>query len=321
MGLSCTMKKYIQLVFLGLLLSFSTVSGQSEPQISQYMFCMETYNPAIIGSYSEINLFGLFRQQWVGIPNAPQTLYFSANSPVSLSGDKYGVGLQFLKDDAGIFSNQSVNLQLSRKLRLYDGDFYLGSNLGFVSQTIHGDSVRQITSDYHDISGDVSIPSQSVSDMALDLSVGVYYSYKKLNLGVSFLHLSAPELQMDDYVKSYISRMVYLTGSYQLPLPNSRYVFKPTVLFKSDFVSFQTDISGFVEKDERYWAGLSWRYQDAIVFFIGMNFLQGVRAGYSFDLSTNKIISNSKGSHELFLRYSFGLGRKKSNNYKSVRIL
>lgn len=315
------MKKLIQIFFLGFLLSTSAVRGQSEAQISQYMFSLETYNPAVIASYSEINVFGLFREQWMGIPNAPRTLYFSANTPLVLSDKKFALGIQFYSDDAGIFSSRNVNLQLAYKLSLYDGDLFLGSNLGFVNQTIHGDSVRQITSDYHDISGDLAIPKQSVSDYASDLSLSAYYKYKRLSLGFSFLHLFSPELQLDDYVKSYLGRMVYLNGSYDLTLSNSRYVLKPSFLFKSDFVSFQTDLSACIERDERYWAGLSWRYQDAVVFLVGMNFLQGVKAGFSYDLSTSKMISNSAGSVEVFMRYSFGLGKRKSNSYKSVRIL
>lgn len=285
------------------------------------MFSLETYNPAILASYSEINLSGLHREQWIGMPNAPQTTYFSANTPFVFDGKKYAAGIQFFNDNAGIFSTQNVNLQLAYKLSVYDADLFLGSNLGFVNQTIHGDSVRQITSEYHDINGDLAIPKQSVSDLAPDVSIGGYYKYKKISLGLSISHLFSPELQLDDYVKSYIGRVLYFNGGYEMILPNTRYILKPSFLFKSDFVSMQTDISAILERDEKYWGGLSWRYQDAVVVFLGMNFLQGVTAGLSYDISTTKIISNSAGSFEFFMRYSFGFGKRKSNNYKSVRIL
>lgn len=285
------------------------------------MFSQETYNPAVLGTYSEINLFGLYRLQWYGIPNAPKTFYFTLGSPLKISGDTYYLGLNFMKDDAGIFSNQNVYLQGAYKFKLYDGDLFVGANLGFVNQTVHGDSVRKIESDYHDIAGDNAIPKQSVNDMAFDLGLGALYRYKKFNANLSFLHLLEPSLQLDDYAQSYIPRMMYLSSGYQMSLPNSRYQFKPSFLFKSDFVSYQIDLSAFLERDEKYWGGLSWRYQDAVVFFVGINLSQGFNLGFSYDLSTNKIIANSAGSFELFMRYRFGIGKKKNNRYKSVRIL
>jgi type IX secretion system PorP/SprF family membrane protein len=316
------MRKFIFLINFVLLLQCFSVRGQSEAQVSQYMFSEEGYNPASIANNTDqISAFLLQRLQWFGFTNAPQTTYLTVNAPVVISGRKHDVGIVFYNDKAGIYENKSVNLQYAYRYKLSTGNLNFGGNLGFISQTIHGDSVHQITSDYHDISGDAVIPTTSVNAMSFDMSLGAYYSTKVWYAGLSVLHLFEPKFDMTDYLKSYMSRAMYLSGGYTFPLQNDRYKVKPTMLFKTDFISYQVDLDARLEKDNKYWGGLGWRLQDAIIFFIGMNFSNGLSWGYSFDLPTSKFISNSFGSHELFLRYSFSLGKKKSNKYKSVRIL
>ncbi len=316
------MRRYLFLTAVVLLVSNFAVRGQSEAQISQYMFSQESYNPAAIALENSISLFGLHRQQWVGVPNAPATTYFAANMPVNLWGQKHGIGLIFYNDNAGIFSNQSVNFQYAFKKKLTEGNLSLGADLGFISQTIHGDSIniKDIESEYL-VASDPNLPTTSINAVGFDCSLGAYYSAKQYYIGLSMLHLFSPELNMDDYVTSYVGRVLYLTGGYTFNLSNPRYKIKPTGLFKTNFNSFQTDLNIRVERDEKYWGGIGWRLQDAVVFFIGLNLPSGISAGYSFDLATTKFISNSAGSHELFLRYNFSLGAKKTNKYKSIRIL
>ncbi len=304
-------------------MSSLAVRGQSEAQISQYMFSLESYNSAYVGVIKEINLFGLHRQQWMGMPNAPQTTYFSGSAPLRVLNKTYGVGLIFYNDNAGIFSTQSVNAQLAYDFPLYDGKLSVGGDLGFINQTINGDSVRQITSEseYHDIEGDVFIPKQMVNGVAFDMSLGALYRYRTFDLGLSVKHLFQPTIVLDDYAETFVGRVAYLYSAYEMTMTNSRYKLTPSVLAKTDFIVWQTDVSLKLERDERYWGGLSWRYQEAVVFFFGVNMLQGLNLGCSYDLQTTQMFSNTAGSYDVFLRYKFSVGKKKNNKYKSVRIL
>jgi len=319
------MKKVTFLFIFTLLLFQASVRGQSDAQISQYMFFMETYNPSVLTNSNDntVNLVGLNRWQWVGIPNAPQTTFFAINAPISsFLNQKQGLGIAFVIDKLGIFSSKSVNFQYALRFKINDDFLSCGLNAGFVSQVIYGDSVHQVVSDYHvPVGSDLAIPSQTVTSDVVDFGVGATYLSKYYYIGLSVLHLFEPILSFDDYVKSYIGRTAYFTCGYTIPLDNSRYIFKPSMLIKSDFISFQTDLSFRVEKDSKYWAGLSWRLQDAIVFFAGVNFMNGLFVGYSYDLSTTRIIAYSFGSHEILLRYNINIGKNKLNKYKSVRIL
>jgi len=319
------MRKVFFLVFSTLLLYQISVRGQSEAQVSQHMFCVESYNPSIIANTNNaINLIGLYRQQWIGIPNAPQTAFFAANGSLgSFFNKKQGIGIAFVNDKLGVFSNQSVNLQYALRFKLNDNYLSVGTNVGFVSQTIAGDSIQKhlVQSDYHDMAGDLVIPTQSVNAVALDFGLGLMYTSKDYYAGLSVLHLFQPVLNLDDYLKTFIGRTAFITGGYDFPLNNIRYIFKPSLLVKTDFISLQTDLSARIEKDQKYWVGLSWRYQDAVVFFAGINLMNGLSVSCSYDLPTSKIIAYSIGSPEIVLRYSINLGKNKLNKYKSVRVL
>jgi len=81
-------------------------------------------------------------------------------------------------------------------------------------------------------------------------------------------------------------------------------------------------VSSRMEYDNKYWGGLSYRIQDAVVFMAGINIAGGLSIGYSYDLPTSKIITVSSGSHEIMLVYSFEyVFEKRTSKYKSIRLL
>jgi hypothetical protein len=54
----------------------------------------------------------------------------------------------------------------------------------------------------------------------------------------------------------------------------------------------------------------------------GLEILNGVKIGYSYDFETTDLIGFQKGSHEIMVSYSFKVGvEKASQKYKSIRFL
>ena len=54
---------------------------------------------------------------------------------------------------------------------------------------------------------------------------------------------------------------------------------------------------------------------------MGIELMNGLKIGYSFDLVTSAIGRYGYGSHEIFLGYSLDLDRNRNKKYKSVRFL
>lgn len=323
-------KKHIKtgyILFFLLTIHILPTFAQFEAQISQYMFHTPTYNPASIGETNLIQVGGLHRIQWVGMPGAPQTTYFTINTPLSNSKSKFshGVGIKFLNDKIGAFTNQSAHLQYALKRKIGKNKLSLGADLGFVGVGFIHDSISNanVNSEFHNFLGDTAIPTTDETGISFDLSLGAFYSAPKYYLGISYVHLNTPVIKMnDERTKFSVKGVLYFTGGYDLHFKNPKMMLRTSALGKSDFITWQTEISSRLEYDKRFWGGISYRYQDAVVFFGGLNIVSGLTLGYAYDLPTGKMLNVSSGSHEINLTYSFQLDLEKGDNkYKSIRFL
>ena len=321
------MKRLIFCIMLSVVCIGSAFS-QFDAQLSQYMFHNSAFNPAAVGENNMIQITGQHRIQWVGFPNAGQTTVFSVSSPLKFGNSENGIGFRFLNDRVGLFTNRSAQLQYAYKKRISGGLLSVGADLGFVSVGFHGDSVNVANhviniGSYHDnLASDPAIPHTSVAGMGLDMSVGFFYSTPKYYGGLSFTHLNNPTINLDDKSNIDLLRTMYLTGGGLYTLTNPLYVLKPSALLKTDFRSLQLDVSARMEYDNKYWGGLSYRLQDAVVVLVGINLIGGLSIGYSYDLPTSKVITGSSGSHEIVLIYNFAyVWGKRTSKFKSIRIL
>ena len=71
-----------------------------------------------------------------------------------------------------------------------------------------------------------------------------------------------------------------------------------------------------------YWGGVSYRYQEALIFMGGMELKNGIMVGYSYDWNVSDVGKYTGGSHEVTVANHFGLQwGKRQKIYKSVRFL
>jgi len=56
--------------------------GQQDPQYTQYMYNMTVVNPAYAGSKENLSLGLLYKNQWTGINDSPETSTFFSHLPV-----------------------------------------------------------------------------------------------------------------------------------------------------------------------------------------------------------------------------------------------
>ena len=89
--------KNLVIILLTILFS-AQVSGQQDPQYTQYMYNMNIINPAYTGSTEGLAVGALYRSQWVGLDGGPETFTFNIHSPV---GKQVGLGLSVISDQIG----------------------------------------------------------------------------------------------------------------------------------------------------------------------------------------------------------------------------
>ncbi|MFB9106682.1 type IX secretion system membrane protein PorP/SprF, partial [Algibacter miyuki] len=79
-------KIVVFILFTGVLVGFEPLEAQQDSQYTQYMYNTVTVNPAYAGTRGSLSMTGLYRNQWVGLEGAPETLNFSLNSPIGIQG-------------------------------------------------------------------------------------------------------------------------------------------------------------------------------------------------------------------------------------------
>ncbi len=264
---------------------------------------------------------GLNRQQWMGLENAPTTTVFNVSIPFQIGSAKSAAGILFYNDKWGLFANRSVYLQYAYRREFQKGLLSFGANLGFLSNTFDGSQLAglMLDNDYHK-KDDPYVPMQEEGGNAFDISIGAAYYDTQKYAGIALSHITAPAIGIGERATMSIRPMLNITGGYNFSFSDALYILKPSMFFKTDFASMQLDINTLIEYKQRFFGGLSYRIQDAIVVLIGAK-MSGVTACYSYDITTSKLARVSGGSHEITLSYSFTIERTNKNTYKSVRIL
>jgi type IX secretion system PorP/SprF family membrane protein len=302
---------------------YITALGQQDPQYTNNMFYKLGVNPGFAGSQDAIRGIILNRYQWSGFEDAPRTMVFSADAPVSFLGIPSGIGLNMINDKLGPEENVWVSLNYAYKRSLKTANLGVGINFGVFNKSIKGE--WEVPDDdmgiFVDPGSDPAIPQGEVSQVAFDTGIGIYLEGVKYFAGLSVTHLNQPSVKFTDLAATYLARHYYLTGGYNIKLPDPLIELRPSFLLKTDLAGWQIDVNANLVFNNRFWGGLSYRLQDAVSLLFGMELINGLSVGYSFDLVTSAIGRYGYGSHELFLSYSLTVEKNRSRKYKSVRFL
>lgn len=324
-------KRYIVLL-CGVLCCVAGLRAQFDPQVGQYMFMQSTYNPAAVGEGDLMRVYGSHRMQFTGIMDAPMTTYFSFSSPFVVGKTQHAAGVRFMNDRFGLFSNQSLHAGYAYRFKLGKGYMSVGADLGFINLSFAVDSVNlkdvaELVQEhaYHNAT-DNAIPESSgqngVSGMGFDMGVGVYYATSTWWAGVSYGHVTQPTLQWSDRAEVHVRGTFYAAGGYNWRLRDKKWVLMPSAMLQTDFVGWDVNLTMLAQVNNRYRFGLGYRIAGSVNILLGMDIIDGLQLGYTYELPANGLIRESYGSHELYLAYGFNILKpKRTNRYKSVRYL
>jgi type IX secretion system PorP/SprF family membrane protein len=317
------MKKNI--TFLFFFFASVVIFAQQEIQVSHNMFNNMGVNPGYAGMGDGICATGIVRQQWVGWEDAdgnkgaPQTYLLSIDGKVNpLRG---GLGLNIMQDQLGFEKNIDVKISYSYHLAAGPGTLGIGIQVGFLNKKMDFSKFTAIQAD-----DPLLASTGSEGNLATDFAVGLFYQIpSKLYFGISSSQLSQADIKYPS-ASPTLARHYYITAGYYYPLPsNPSLEIDPSILIKSDLASTQFDVNALLKYNNKFWGGVSWRAQDAIVAMLGyqQNFNIGtLRVGYAYDFTTSAINNYSSGSHEIMIGYCFKIVKSEFHeSYDNVRFL
>lgn len=309
----------------------TSASAQTDAQFTQYYEVPSYYNPAAIGLTDFIHIRGGARMQWVGIDGAPRDFIATANMPLRLFGKRFGLGVVFDTDKAGLYNSVNVGAQLGYKFKLLKGEFTAGLQLGFFDQGFKGSEVYiPDDNDYHD-PDDEGLPTTDIHGTAFDLGAGLWYTHRLFSVGLSATHLTAPTLRMtaeatsdqtERYYEFKARRTLYFMAQSNIQIKNTLFEIVPSLMVKSDFSFTGGELTVRGRYNKFLTFGLGYRWRDAIIATVAAEF-RNIFIGYSYDYATSAISKASSGSHEIMAGYRLKLDMSDKNRHKhkNIRIM
>ena len=295
------------------------LKAQQDPQFSLNMFNIYSVNPAFSGSYDQFNALAIHRSQWVGFGDgAPVTQHVSVEAPVYfLHG---GAGVSLLNDKIGNEYTRGVNLSYAYQTKLSKkSELGVGLSIGFMDVGFEGEWVTPSNNSGTD---DPSVPATGENDIVPDLGLGLYYRMKELYIGYSVTHLNqATAVYGNNNDTDFeFKRHHYFTMGWMHEV-SSELVMRPSMFVKTDQVSTQIDFNINLMYADHLWGGVTYRLDDAVVLIAGYNINENLKFGYAYDITTSDLKSESSGSHEILLRYSFKMRPpgKMPTHYRNIR--
>ena len=295
----------VMLLLLFFFLLWHEARGQQMYQVTQYMLNNYVVNPAVVGTFNYFQARTHHRFQWIGVNDAPITNVVTVYGP--LAKQSMGFGALFYNDltgptsRTGLSASYGYNLALSSEMRLS-----LGLSLGFMAFKVDG-SKFDLGDNTNSLEDPALLNSESRTSLIPDGALGAYIYASHLYLGVSSQQLFGNDLTL--YGKpvkpNILKRSYYLHAGYLIYL-SENFDLEPGVVAKFAPPSpFQFDIGVKASYLNRIWAGVSFRYGDAVSFLLGYKHDNRILFGYSFDYSYTRLRAYSIGSHELMIGYQF----------------
>ena len=285
---------------------FSAVGfAQQDAQYTQYMYNTININPAYAGSRGAMSIFGLYRTQWVGLDGAPETSSFSLNTP--LSNSNLGLGVSFVNDKIGPTTENALSADLSYTVPTSE-TFKLSFGIKATANLFSLD-VNKLNPEHQ---GDPQFQDLK-SKFSPNVGAGVYYHSDKAYIGLSVPNFIETNRYDDNDTAIFKDKInYYLIAGYVFDL--DPYIkFKPAVLTKMiEGSPLQVDLSANFMFNDKFVAGLAYRWSAALSAMAGFQVTDGLFIGYSYDRETTRLNNYNSGSHEIFLRFEF------FNNYSRI---
>ena len=290
------------LVFLAALPS--QLKAQQLPLYSQYMFNTLEINPAYAGFKQSIQFTSIYRKQFNGIKDSPQTALVSGDMPID--DTKLGVGLKIVDDRISITKTLGAQGSLSYRI---EGD---NSNLAFGLQV----GAMNYKADFSRLNvtnaGD-PVFAQNLNALTANFGTGIFYNTDKFYAGLSVpnlvrTHLRQVDVALSEYTVKQNAHM-YLNAGYLITL-NDNFILKPSFLLRGvKGIPLNYDINANLFFREIMSGGISYRSHSALVGLLDFRLIPTLRLGYAYDYNLGRLNNFAKATHEIILRYHIPFDR------------
>jgi type IX secretion system PorP/SprF family membrane protein len=292
---------------ISIILSVTAISAtaQQHSLYSQYIFNLYAVNPAYAGERNAAALGLSYRAQWVGFDGAPKTAYFSAHSPIRTKN--MALGVWFQNEQVGAREHSSIHGSFSYKVKLNErSKISFALSAGALNHVYHWNELE-----FPDGSDPVAFVNEANQWRPM-FDFGVMYISKQTYAGLSVLNLNGTELSELEFIDARLDPTFNFIAGHIVPVSKSIDI-KPSTLVRAQTDGTWTfDANVSARFRDAFWLTATYRYQFGMVFSGHVYLNDHFHFGYSYDLTTNSLLSQQSGTHELFIGYDVNLYRDRS---------
>ena len=310
------MRRIISLLLLCACLR--TASAQQAPAFAHYWDMLPQFNAGAVGRNDQLRITAAYQAHNMGFDDAGGTMYAGADMAFALGKTRHGVGLVFENDAIGLFSHQRFCAQYAYQQRLFGGRLGIGVEVDMLNEKVDGSKADLIDPN------DPAFPSSEMTGSKFDVSVGLFYQRKGLEVGLSAAHLTSPTILMGETNEIKVESLYNFYAAYNIKTKNPLFNIVPSTMLRYDGQEFRADITArllYAKDTQRLYGGVTYSPMHSVTGFVGGRF-HGIDLSYSYEANTEGI-GLLHGNHEVTLGYTLdlNLSKKGKNLHRSVRFL
>ncbi|MDX1652540.1 MAG: PorP/SprF family type IX secretion system membrane protein [Brumimicrobium sp.] len=324
------------IIFFTTLFSGLITYGQQGRNFSMWFQNHMQYNPAAVGTNdNDMQAFANFRYQYFTVTDKPyQTVSGSVEGKLFRSNTRngyLGLGGSFLNDMSGDgrYSVTQVSVPIAYHL-FFNADNFISVGLqpGLYQRSLSGGNLTW-DHQWNGYEFNNTVPGEGIGNASsanLDLSAGIFYTYKKdytrkIYGGVSMQHITQPELTFNIEDNLYRRYTAHAGANYKFEL--STFGISPQVMFMKqgpnqnlvfgsnfDFYLVEPSLRTDFYRPHIFSFGVYHRLGDAIIANFSYTF-SGWTIAASYDSNINRLMpaSSTIGGFEVAVKYDIILNR------------
>lgn len=298
------------------------LAAQQLPVFTQFPSDLLYFNPAIAGTKRQYDVRINYRNQWVGMPNAPITEGLSLN--YKLDHGAMGLGAIIYQDVTGPTTRNNYTLCYAYHIKFPDLVLSFGAAFSMIEYSVNGSKITTYQ------------PNDPAIDYALnttawtpDGSGGIYLYNDRYSLSLSVDNLAAADEKLyKKYIPDTTNRGIvqlephfygYLSYNFA---GNENYVWQSSIFAAETYgAPIYLAYSLRVHCFDKYYIGASFIMNDAVSLDLGITIRNSFEVCYSYDFITSPLNHYTSGTQEVTLIFSAEslLKKKKGDTFSEFQ--
>lgn len=302
------MKKRILVFLLSAFLAGYDLLAQDQKVYSQFFMNPYVINPAYAGATGYTTFFGVHRQQWVGLEDAPAFSHLSFSTPLE---NNISVGALAFSNNENAIKTSGAKVSAGYLLELDRKQFVrFGLSIGGGYTT-------------YDVDAGIDPTLLALSNTSFLLAdLGVSYYYENFNVALSVPNLIGRNT-VDTNGFSEIKLAPYenltLQANYR-HLINKDFSIEPHLIYRFSTVNLsQYEVAVIAHIGHVIWAGLDYRQDAGAGALFGIKIQEKGAIGFAYEYGKTELDGFSSGTFEISL--GLQLGDKKKNQRQAVSFI